>query len=358
MNDIVLNSFEKICLLIEERRARAYQAVNSENILLNWEIGAYLSDKIVTSSWGKKTISNLADYIKQKFPFLKGFDRQALYRMAQFFQIYSSDEFVGSLNLQIQKSLLLASLSVSSTNLQFTVADYPFVKEVLAKVSWASHLQIMSGCTSAEERLYYLFLSIRERLSYRELKRLIRSCAYERTEIANKELAGTLINKRPEVAGIFKDSYLVDFLGLRDDALEKDLHQGLVAHMKQFILDLGKDFLFVGDEYRVKVGMNDYFIDLLFFHRKLRCFVAFEIKMDQFQPEYLGQLNFYLEALDSDVKHEDENPSIGVLLCKTADKDVVEYALRRNSLSPALVAKYRKELVPKEILQKYLSQLD
>lgn len=351
------NSFEEICSLISERRERAYQSVNSESIFLNWEIGSYLSSQIDNAAWGNKTISNLADYIKERFPALKGFDRQALSRMVQFYKAYTSSEFVGSVNLQIESKLLPDSLIVGSPNLQFEIQSYPFVKEVLSKVSWTIHLKILSGCTTPEERLYYLFLAIRERLSYREMQRLISSCAYERTKIADKELAGTFLKKRPDAQGIFKDSYMVDFLGLKDNAPETDLHKGLVQHMKQFILDLGQDFLFVGDEYRLKVGLHDYFLDLLFFHRKLRCFIAFELKMNEFQPEYLGQLDFYLEALDSDVKHEDENPSIGVLLCKTADKDVVEYALRR-SISPALVAKYKKELIPKEILQKYLSQLE
>ena len=126
--------------------------------------------------------------------------------------------------------------------------------------------------------------------------------------------------------------------------------------MKNFILELGKDFLFVGEEYRVQVGMKDFRIDLLFFHRGLQCLVAMEIKTNEFKPEYLGQLDFYLEALDRDVKKENENPSIGILLCKSTDSQVVEYALNR-SLSPTMIAEYKRQLIPKELLQKHLREI-
>ena len=149
---------------------------------------------------------------------------------------------------------------------------------------------------------------------------------------------------------------MIDFLNLPENHSEKNLQEGLVKQMKKFILDLGKDFLFVGEEYRLQVGMKDFRIDLLFFHRGLQCLVAMEIKINEFKPEYLGQLDFYLEALDRDVKKENENPSIGILLCKSADSQVVEYALNR-SLSPTMVAEYKRQLIPKEVLQRHLQEL-
>lgn len=149
---------------------------------------------------------------------------------------------------------------------------------------------------------------------------------------------------------------MIDFLNLPENHSEKNLQEGLVKQMKKFILDLGKDFLFVGEEYRLQVGMKDFRIDLLFFHRGLQCLVAMEIKINEFKPEYLGRLDFYLEALDRDVKKENENPSIGILLCKSADSQVVEYALNR-SLSPTMVAEYKRQLIPKEVLQRHLQEL-
>lgn len=154
----------------------------------------------------------------------------------------------------------------------------------------------------------------------------------------------------------FKDTYVLDFLDLPKNHSEKDLRAALVHRFKDFVLEFGKDFAFVGEEYRLQVGNNDYFIDLLFYHRELKCLIAFELKIDDFKPEYLGKLNFYLEALDRDVKKKHENPSVGVILCKSKDRNVVEYALNKNA-KPALISEYKTKLIPKKILQNKLREL-
>lgn len=154
----------------------------------------------------------------------------------------------------------------------------------------------------------------------------------------------------------FKDSYTLEFLGLPAKHDEKDLRNALVKNMKRFILELGKDFIFIDEEYRIQVGNSDFFIDLLFYHRELQCLVAFELKTEKFKPEHLGQLNFYLEALDRDVKKEKENPSIGILLCRDKDNEVVEYALSRT-LSPAMVAEYKLHLPDKNLLQEKIKYI-
>jgi len=159
-----------------------------------------------------------------------------------------------------------------------------------------------------------------------------------------------------DITKIFKDTYIFDFLNLPEPHNESDLQKGLLQQMKNFILELGKDFLFVSQEYKVQVGNSDFYIDLLFFHRGLQCLVAFELKADKFRPEHLGQLNFYLEALDRDVKRKNENPSIGMLLCKDKDSEVVEYALSR-SLSPAMISEYKTQLPDKKLLQQKLHEL-
>jgi len=160
----------------------------------------------------------------------------------------------------------------------------------------------------------------------------------------------------PAINNTFKDSYIFDFLNLPDSYTEKDLQKGLLSQMKDFVLELGKDFLFVGQEYKVQVGKSDFYIDLLFYHRGLQCLVAFELKADHFRPEHLGQINFYLEALDRDVKRDNENHSIGILLCRDNDREVVEYALSRT-LSPTMVAEYKTRLPDKKVLQQKLHQL-
>jgi RecB family endonuclease NucS len=157
------------------------------------------------------------------------------------------------------------------------------------------------------------------------------------------------------LSGVFRDSYVLDFLNLPRNHSENTLKTSLVAYLKDFILELGRDFSFIGQEYRVQVGNSDFFIDLLFYHRELQSLIAFELKVDKFKPEHLGQLEFYLEALDRDIKKPHENPSIGVLLCRDQDDEVVEYALSR-SISPTIVAEYETKLIPKEILRKKLNE--
>lgn len=214
----------------------------------------------------------------------------------------------------------------------------------------------MSRCKTQEERLFYLNLCIHDHLSFRQLDRQIDSALYERNKIGTPKLSPVLREIAPEAARVFRDQYVIEFLGGTEFPHENVMRKALVDKMKQFILELGKDFLFIDEEYRLQVGNSDFRIDLLFFHRELQCLVAFELKMESFKPEHLGQLNFYLEALDRDVKKAKENPSIGVLLCKDKDNEVVEYALSR-SLSPTMVAEYQLCLPDKRLLQHKMREL-
>jgi RecB family endonuclease NucS len=174
--------------------------------------------------------------------------------------------------------------------------------------------------------------------------------------IANTKLSTALRESNQDLASTFKDSYVFEFLNLPEPHSENELQRGLVKQMKNFILELGRDFLFIGEEYKLQVGNSDFYIDLLFYHRGLQCLVAFELKADKFKPDHLGQLNFYLEALDRDIKKPNENPSIGILLCKDKDNEVVEYALSR-SLSPTMVSEYKTQLPDKKILQQKLHEV-
>lgn len=227
---------------------------------------------------------------------------------------------------------------------------------MLREISWTNNLTILSRAKSIEEKEFYLKLCSQEKYSSRELERQINSGVFERTMIGDSKLSPVIRKSYPEIAGTFKDSYVFDFLNLSGSHKESDLQKGLISQMKNFILELGRDFLFMGEEYKVQVGNSDFYIDLLFYHRGLQCLVAFELKSDRFRPEHLGQINFYLEALDRDTKKDNENPSIGVLLCKDKDNEVVEYALSR-SLSPTMVAEYQTQLPDKRILQMKLHEL-
>lgn len=199
-------------------------------------------------------------------------------------------------------------------------------------------------------------LSKQENYSFRMLDRQISAGVFERTMIGNNNISSLFKESNQSIKNTFKDSYIFDFLNLSEPYTENDLQKGLVKQMKSFILELGRDFIFISEEYKLQVGNSDFFVDLLFYHCGLQCLVAFELKTGNFKPEYIGQINFYLEALDRYVKRENENPSIGILLCKDRDQDVVEYALSR-SLSPTMVAEYKIQLPDKKLLQQKLHEL-
>jgi predicted nuclease of restriction endonuclease-like (RecB) superfamily len=234
--------------------------------------------------------------------------------------------------------------------------DLPKLSPLVREISWTNNLLIFSRCKTIEEMEFYLKLVEQENYNKRELDRQISASLFERTMIGNAKLSPAVRESNNDLSNAFKDSYVFEFLNLPEPHSESDLQLGLVRQMKNFILELGKDFLFIGEEYKLQVGNSDFFIDLLFYHRGLQCLVAFELKADKFKPDHLGQLNFYLEALDRDVKKQNENPSIGVLLCKDKDSEVVEYALSR-SLSPTMVSEYKTQLPDKKLLQQKLHEL-
>ena len=234
-----------------------------------------------------------------------------------------------------------------------TYKDNEFVPPLVTQISWTNHLVIMSGAKSIEEKEFYIALCVKEKYSKRELERQISSAYYQRHMLSPQNLEPVKASHSESIR--FLDRYVLEFLDLPDKFSEDDLKRAIVQNLKSFILEIGKDFTFVGEEYRVQVGSSDYHIDLLFYHRGLSCLVAFELKIDKFQPEYLGKINFYLEALDREHKKANENPSIGVILCAGKDDEVVEYAMSR-SLSPAMVAEYTLKLIDKKLLEQKLKE--
>ena len=318
----LMGAFNEVVGIIEKARERAYRKVNEELILMYRDIGKYISEHAENVTYGDSFVDGLADFFSKNYPDLKGFTRRGLYRMKQFYELYKDDQKVSPLVTQL---------------------------------SWTHHLIIMSACKSAEERLFYMTLCIRERYSKRELQRQIDSGYYERYMLSQKPTTPAISEAKRATGNVFLDTYTLDFLDLPESVSERDFSSAIVNNLKNFILEIGKDFTFIGQEYRVQVGNHDYFIDLLFFHRGLSCLVAFELKIGEFKPEYIGKMNLYLEALDRDVKKDNENPSVGVILCASKDDEVVEYALSR-SLSPTLVSEYRLKLIDKKLLQRKLKE--
>ena len=317
------NRFTDIIQLIKQSRTNAIKAVNAELINLYWNIGEHISKKIEQSEWGDSVVTELANFIQTYEPEIKGFSDKNIWRMKQFYETYK---------------------------------DFPKLSTLLREISWSHNLAIFSRCKTVEEKEFYLKLAKQEKYSFRELERQISASLFERTMIGNSKLSTALIESNHDLTNTFKDRYVFEFLNLPEPHSESDLQRGLVRQMKNFILELGKDFLFIGEEYKLQVGNSDFYIDLLFYHRGLQCLVAFELKADKFKPDHLGQLNFYLETLDRDVRKPNENPSIGVLLCKDKDSEVVEYALSR-SLSPTMVSEYKTQLPDKKLLQQKLHEL-
>ena len=309
-------SFAEIVGLIEQARSRAYQAVNSELVGLYWQIGQYISAKIKAAEWGEGVVEQLAQHLARTLPNLRGFTRRNLFRMRQFFDAY---------------------------------AENPIVSALLTQLPWTHHLIILGQSKRPEEREFYLRAAIKECWASRELERQFRQALFERTVLHPPKVSAVLTQIHGDAADVLKDAYFVEFLDLPAAHSEADLHRALLARLKNFLVELGRDFCFAGSEYPVQVGKRDFAIDLLFFHRGLNCLVAIELKVDRFEPEYLGKLGFYLEALDRDHRKSHENPAIGLLLCASKDSEVVEYALSR-SLSPALVAQYQTQLPDKKLL--------
>ena len=229
------------------------------------------------------------------------------------------------------------------------------VPPLVTQLPWTHNLIILSQSKTPEEREFYLKTAIREKWSSRELERQFRGALFERTVLSPPKVSAVLAQMQPEAHEVLKDSYLLEFLDLPSDHAEPDLQRALVARLRDFLAELGRDFCFVGAEFPLQVGDRDFALDLLFFHRGLNCLVAFELKVGRFEPEYLGKLSFYLEALDRDVKKPHEHPSIGVLMCASKDEEVVEYALNRT-LSPALIAEYQMQLPDKKLLEAKLQE--
>jgi len=357
--ELLIGQFKQLYDLIKQSRTKAIYYANQEHLNLYWQLGAYIDAKLVDDSWGEKVVDQFAEWLKQKEPGIKNFDRRNIYRMRQFFLAYSS--------LEIQKNNEGLSIVVSAKP-QIQIVDneresievsvkpqLPEIPDWLSKIPWTQHIHILSAAKEPEERVFYILLTAQEKYTVKELKRQLKSSLYERQKLSSKSIVPLNHPHSDKINQIFRDRYVFEFLDMEEPFNEDDLKKGLISKLKKFLLELGRDFIFMGEEYRLIVGTKDFNIDLLFYHRELQCLVAFELKTVAFEPEHLGKLNFYLEALDRDVKKAHEQPSIGILLCKTKNNTEVEYALSRN-ISPALVAEYQTKLFDKGILKKLLSE--
>lgn len=346
--------FAEVYGIISTHRDRVVDVVNNESTSMLWEVGAYVSLKLSSAAWGDGVVRQLAEYIHTQDPAARGWSYRTIYKMVQFYETYSSDTFATLLK---KAGIDTSDDIVPAETAQNTTAIVPFrmaqIPKVLFCTGWTNHQIIMNRCNTDTERLFYILYAGRERLQNKELIRAIKTDVMSSLTGNNRALSKTMQNTYPTSVTLFKDKVFLDMLGLPLNYKESKLRKEIVSHMREFILELGKDFLFIDQEHRVTVGGKTFKIDLLFYHRLLQCMVAIELKTTEFHPKDLGQLEFYLEALDQEERRSNENPTIGILLCKDADMEVVRYALNR-SISPTMVARYEEQLKVGSVIQRSL----
>lgn len=347
--------FETICSIIATHRKRVIRVVNNESMSMVWEVGGYVSHKLKTSAWGDGVVRQLSDYIRTKYPAARGWSYRTLYKMVQLYDTYTTASFSALIEeTDMTKYGDIVPFETAQIDgkliVPFEMAQIP---NVLFATGWTNHQIILNRCKSDTERLFYMLYAGKEHLENKELLRIIKTDTIN-SLLGGKDVQSEVMTKTyPTSPLLFKDKVYLEMLGLPLEYKESKLRKEIIAHMKDFILEMGKDFLFIDDEHRVTVGSKTFKVDLLFYHRLLQCMIAIELKTTEFHPKDLGQLEFYLEALDQEERRSNENPSIGIILCKEADMEVVRYALNR-SMSPTMVALYKEQLQVGSVIQRSL----
>ena len=358
------SDFEALYGIITTHRNRVVQQLNGETVMMVWEIGGFVSGKLKTSAWGSGVVRQLAEYIHTQDPTVRGWSYRTIYKMVQFYETYSSPAFVELIGKVKPKIVPFEMAQIADRQIvpieSAQIQTSPIVPIGLAQIptvlfstGWSNHQLIMNYCKTDEQRLFYILYAKRERLEYKELERAIKTDAMTAILGSRDVQSQMLQTQYPQAPLLFKDRVSLDLLGLPLSYKENKLRKTIIDHMKAFILELGKDFLFIEEEHRLTVGGKTFKVDLLFYHRLLQCMVAIELKTSEFHPKDLGQLEFYLEALDQEERRSNENPSIGILLCKEANMEVVRFALNR-SMSPTMVAQYKEQLQVGGVIQRSL----
>ena len=379
---IYKSDFETIYDIIANRKRRAMNVIHNESLLMLWEVGAFVSDRLKGAVWGDGVVRMLADYIRTRDPKAKGWSYSTIYRMVRFYDTYSSEEFTQIVNRYGMQNYLaetenkkLASVNGEIVSIGLTqrgedkivpielaqlddnvIVSFEMtqIPSVLFATGWTNHQIIMNRCKNHSERLFYMLYAGKQQLSNKELIRVIKTNTMN-SLLGGKMQSEMMKQKYPQSGVMFKDTVYLEMFGLPVKYRESKLRKKIITHMKDFILEMGKDFLFIDEEHRLTVGGKTFKVDLLFYHRLLQCMVAVELKTDEFQPKDLGQLEFYLEALDQEERRSNENPSIGIILCKDADMEVVRYALNR-SMSPTMIALYKEQLQVGGVIQRSLEE--
>jgi predicted nuclease of restriction endonuclease-like (RecB) superfamily len=313
--------YDRLLLKVKERvrtvQIRAALAVNSELVLLYWQIGSDISRQMREQGWGAKFVDQLSADLRREFPEMKGFSPRNLRYMRSFAEAW---------------------------------ADEAILQEALAKITWYHNIALIEKVSTPDERLWYASQTILHGWSRNVLVHQIESKLYQRQGKAITNFERVLPVPQSDLAHqLLKDPYNFEFLTLQQNAEERLLEKGLLDHIRQFLLELGTGFAFLGSQYHLEFDDEDYFLDLLFYHVKLRCYIIIDLKSGKFKPEYAGKMNFYLAVVDDLLRHPQDNPSIGLILCKQKKALTVEYALR-NTTTPIGVSEYRiTEVLPADL---------
>ena len=364
---------------IEQSKVRAFSEVNKALLQAYWNIGKELSDN---AAYGESVVEKLSKDLRLKYPGVKGYSVANLWNMKRFYETYQKLQPLAGESQKLQavpadfksqklqppvaEFKKLQSVTGESTHQKLQALPIEFKNqklqtlsaELLFQISWTNHRFIMDKTSSPEEREFYIKMCIKEKWSSRELERQLDSSLFERYMLADKpEKVTALIpkHKSEDLTRHFKDEYMLEFLNLKKEYSERELENAILDNLRDFFLEFGKSFTFVGSQYSIDIGGRENKVDLLFYHRELRCLVAVELKISDFKAAYVGQMQKYLAALDEKVRLPDEKESIGLILCKSGNHEEVRFALAKT-LSPVKVATYKTKLPDKELILKRLEQ--
>ncbi|HVI45803.1 MAG TPA: PDDEXK nuclease domain-containing protein [Chitinophaga sp.] len=324
MTDAQLGYIDFIATLkqdIQGARSQAILIVNKQLLLLYWKIGNRILQQQHIEGWGTKVIDRISNDLKSAFPDMKGLSSRNLKYMRAFAEAYPT--FSNNISSDIQ-----------------IVEDGPIVQVPLAQLTWYHHITILEKLKDPDERIFYIYQTATNGWSRNVLVHQIEGNLYQRTGKAINNFHQSLPSAQSDLAKeIIKDPYKFDFLTMSERYHEKDLENALITHIKNFLLELGAGFSYVGQQYQIAIGNQDFYIDLLFYHLRLRCFIVIELKTGPFIPEYASKLNFYLNVVDDQLRHSSDQPTIGILICKERNKVIAEYALRGIN-NPIGIAEY------------------
>lgn len=328
------NFRDDILRRIRSAQYEAMRAINKEMISLYWEIGRQITERQKALGWGKSVVENLSKDIQKEFPGIQGFSARNMWEMARFYSEYQPNEIL---------------------------------RPMVAEISWTKHLIILTKCKDTQERRFYILATKKFGWTKNVLMHQIEGKAFENYLLGQSNYDQTLDDSIKNQAVLaLRDDYSFNFLELSDEHSERELELSIVRNIRAFLLEFGNDFTFLGNQYRLEVGGQEYFIDLLLFSRRMQSLVAIELKVGEFKPEYKGKMEFYLNVLDETVKLPNENPSIGIIICKEKNRTIVEYALRHSSspigvatysLSPELPEEYRHLLPSSEDIARRVDYL-